>query len=119
MLARAGLGDEPGLPHPLREQALAQTIVDLVRAGVQQVFALEINPRAAETLGQSTRLKQRRRAAREVFEQAVELGLKLWIASRRLVRLLQLLDWMHQRLRHKTPAEFTETSARVGPGAKR
>ena len=90
-----------------------------MRAGVQQVFALEVNPRAAQALGQATRLKQRRRAAGKVFEQAVDLGLKLWISSRRLVSPLQLLDRMHQRFRHETPAEFAETSARVRPGAKR
>ena len=38
------------LPMRLREQDLAERVVDLVRAGVEQVFALEINLRAAELL---------------------------------------------------------------------
>src|SRR5262245_24517506 len=43
LLAGAGLGDNPAFPHSLREQNLAERIVDLVRAGVKEVFALEIN----------------------------------------------------------------------------
>ena len=47
MLPRAGLGDDPLLAHPPRQQPLPQRIVDLVRSGMQQVFALQINLRAA------------------------------------------------------------------------
>ena len=43
MLARAGLGDDALLAHAARQQRLAEAVVDLVRAGVQQVFALEID----------------------------------------------------------------------------
>ena len=34
-----------------RQQRLAEAVVDFVRAGVQQVFALEINLCAAEVCG--------------------------------------------------------------------
>ena len=47
MLARPGLGDDARLAHAAREQDLAQHIVDLVRAGVVQLLALEVNFRAA------------------------------------------------------------------------
>ena len=53
MLAGAGLGDDARLAHALGEQDLAQAIVDLVRAGVIEVFALEIDLRAAQMLGQA------------------------------------------------------------------
>ncbi len=46
MLARARLGDDAPLAHPLRQQSLAQRVVDLVRAGMRQVFALEVDARA-------------------------------------------------------------------------
>jgi hypothetical protein len=36
VLAGAGLGDDALLAHPLGEQHLADGVVDLVRAGVQQ-----------------------------------------------------------------------------------
>ena len=48
VLPRAGLGDDAGLAHALGEQHLAERVVELVRAGVEQVFALEPNLRAAE-----------------------------------------------------------------------
>ena len=41
MLSGAGLSDDAPLPHPLRDQRLAERVVDLVRAGVVEVFALE------------------------------------------------------------------------------
>jgi hypothetical protein len=53
VLAGAGLGDDPGLAHPLGQQDLAHAVVDLVRAGVVQLLALQIDLRAAEVLGQA------------------------------------------------------------------
>ncbi len=41
VLAGAGLGDHALLAHPQREQRLAERVVDLVGAGVVEVFALE------------------------------------------------------------------------------
>ena len=41
VLARAGLGDDPRLAHALGQQALAERVVELVRARVHQVLALE------------------------------------------------------------------------------
>ncbi len=55
MLAGAGLGDDAGLAHALGKQDLADAVVDLVRAGVVQLFALEIDLRAAEMLGSGAR----------------------------------------------------------------
>ena len=52
VLAGAGFGDDAGLAHPLGEQDLTEAIVDLVRAGVVELVALEVDLRAAEMLGQ-------------------------------------------------------------------
>ena len=41
------------LAHPRREQRLADGVVDLVRAGVVQVFALEQDARAADFVAQA------------------------------------------------------------------
>ena len=41
VLAGAGLGDDARLAHALGQQRLADHVVDLVGAGVVQVFALE------------------------------------------------------------------------------
>ena len=51
VLAGAGLGDQPRLAHALGQQRLAEHVVDLVRAGVVEVLALEEQPHA-EPLGQ-------------------------------------------------------------------
>ena len=42
VLAGSGLGDDPLLAEPAGQQRLAEGVVDLVRAGVGQVLALEI-----------------------------------------------------------------------------
>ena len=52
VLSRARLGDDPPLAHPQREQRLPDRVVDLVRAGVVQVFALE-QDRALPTRSES------------------------------------------------------------------
>ena len=44
-------GDETGLAHLLGQQRLAKDIIDLMRAGVVQVFPLEIDLRTAQVLG--------------------------------------------------------------------
>ena len=52
VLARAGFGDDAGLAHAPGEEDLAHRVIELVRAGVVQILALEINFRAAEFLGE-------------------------------------------------------------------
>ena len=60
VLAGAGLGDDPPLAEPPREHRLAERVVQLVRAGVQEVLALEVEALAGgEALGE----RQRRRPA--------------------------------------------------------
>ena len=74
VLARAGLGDDPGLTHPHREQDLPDAIVDLVRAGVVELVALEPDLRAAKHFCQSGRKIERARASDVMFEQVIEFG---------------------------------------------
>ena len=49
----AGLRDHAPLAHEAREQRLAEHVVDLVRAGVREVLALQVDARAAEGLASS------------------------------------------------------------------
>ena len=65
VLARAGFGDDARLAHALGEQDLADGVVDFVRAGVEQVFALEINFCAAEFAREAFGEIERRGAAAE------------------------------------------------------
>ena len=70
VLAGAGFGDHALLAHPQREQRLAERVVDLVGAGVVEVFALEPDLRAAALLAQPLGVIERRRAADVVLQQS-------------------------------------------------
>ncbi len=80
MLAGAGLGDDAGLAHAAGELDLAEAIVDLVRAGMVQLVALEIDLGAAETLGQPLGEIERAGAAGIMGVELVQLGLEARIA---------------------------------------
>jgi len=70
MLAGAGFGDDGACPCA-RHHDLAEHIVDLVRAGVVELLALEIDFGAAEMFGQALGEIERRRPADKSFEIAV------------------------------------------------
>ena len=74
MLAGAGLGDDAGLAHAPGQQDLAHAIVDLVRAGVVEVLALQIDLGAAEMPGQPLGEKERARPADIMLQVIVELA---------------------------------------------
>ena len=113
MLPGAGLGDDPPLAHARGEQRLADRVVDLVRAGVRQVFALQEDPRAAGRRGEPLRLVHRRRAPDVVREQPAQLGLKRRIVARGEVGALELLDRLDQRFGDVASAELAEVAAGV------
>ena len=96
--ARAGLGDDPRLAHALGQQRLAERVVDLVRAGVVEVLALEVDG-VADLVGQPLREVQRRRAADVVVEQRVELGAVARVVAGGEPRRLELDQRGHERLR--------------------
>ena len=70
VLAGAGLGDDAPLAEAPGEQRLPERVVDLVRAGVGEVLALEPDLRAADVLGQPLGEVERRRAAAVVAPSA-------------------------------------------------
>src|SRR5205807_5033966 len=61
VLSRAGFSDNTILAHAPREQRLSDRVIDLMRAGVQKVFALQVNLCATGMCSQALRVKQRRR----------------------------------------------------------
>ena len=105
VLSRAGFRDHALLAHAHREQSLPERIIDFVRAGVQQIFALQINRAAARLFGQSRSKLQRRRAPGKIAQQCIEFGVKSWIGLRRGVGALEFFQRRHQRLRHVAAAE--------------
>ena len=74
VLAGAGLGDHPGLAHPLGQQRLAEHVADLVGAGVVEVLALEQDPGAADVLGEPVGVVEQARHAGVLAQDRVELG---------------------------------------------
>src|SRR5690606_27580192 len=63
VLTCAGLRNRARLTEALREERLAQHVVDLVTTGVVKVFALQKNARPARVLGEPLHLGERRGAS--------------------------------------------------------
>lgn len=112
VLSRAGLRDEPLLPHTLRQQGLADAVVDLVRAGVIQVLPLQVDP-DAQIGGHPLRLIEQRRPPRIVPVQLLQLCQKGRIVFAGLVGLPHPVDLIHQCFRHILPAKDAKSSIHV------
>ena len=119
VLAGAGLGDDARLAHAAGEKDLAEHVVDLVRAGVVELVALEKDLRPAEALGQPLGEVERRGAADVVLPEVVHLGPEGRVGLGFLVLGLERQDQRHQRLGDEAPAEVPEASAFVWAGTKR
>ena len=89
VLARAGLGDDPLLAEAPREHRLAERVVQLVRPGVEEILALEIQALARS---EALRAGERRRPARECATQDVELLGERVIFERLAPACLELVE---------------------------
>ena len=116
VLPRAGLGDDARLAHAPGEQDLADAVVDLVRAGVEEVFALEVDLRAAQFAGEALGKVKRRGPAAELLQVILELALELRVLLRAEILGLQLLQRVHERLRHIPAPVGAEVAERIGDG---
>ena len=114
MLSRARLRDDPVLAHALCEESLAQHVVDLVRARVAEVFALEVDPGAAAVIGQPLREIEWGGAARVGGEELAQAAPEARVLHRLPVRLLQLDERLHQRLGDIASPEPAEVPGGVG-----
>ena len=112
--AGARLGNHARLAHAARKQCLADGVVDLVRAGVVQVFALDVDLRAAAALRQPPSVVDRARPPHIVLELVVKLGLERGIGARALIGIAQLVERVRQRFGDEHAAVGAEMPARVG-----
>ena len=109
----AGFGDHALLAKTRCEQRLADAVVDLVRAGVVAVLALQVDLRAAQHLAPAPRVIDRRRSADEVLELVLELGDERGIMLVACVFLAQLVERADQCLGDEHAAIGTEVAGRV------
>ena len=99
--------------HPARKQRLAQGVIDLVRAGVQKVFAFEINLRAARVCSQPLRVKQWCWSASVIAQQQIEFAPEIIVVSRARELVGQLLERRDQCFRNVAATEFTPVAVFV------
>ncbi len=116
VLAGAGLGDDPLLADLLGQQRLAQHVVDLVRAGVVEVLALEQDARAAGVLGELGHIGQRRGTAGVVAQQAGEFGAEGRVGLGLVERGGQVVDGGDERLGDEPAAVRAEVARGIRNG---
>src|SRR5690606_10410092 len=92
------------------EQRLPEDVVDLVRAGVVEVLALEEDPRAPCVLGEARHLGQRGRAPGVVPVQPRELLDELRVRHRLDPGGVQLIQGGDQCLRDEPTTELAESA---------
>ena len=114
VLTGSGFGNDALLAHALGQQDLPHRVVDFVSAGMEQVFALEINFRTTELRGETFGQIKRRRATDKFGEQLVQLAAEFRILPRRLISLRQFLERRHQRLGDKYTTIGTEVTLGIG-----
>src|SRR6266700_8153442 len=112
MLPRSSFRDDPRLAHFRRQQPLPDGVVDFVRPGVQQIFALQVDSRTAELFREPRSKLQRRRASREILEQVLESYLKLAVRLRSFIGVLELEERHHQRFGNVAAAIRAKASRR-------
>src|SRR6185437_11184690 len=110
MLPGTGFGDDAAFAHAPGQQSLAKTVVDFVRAGMQQIFALEVHARSAQLLRQSPSEKEWSWTSGVIPQKGIELLLKRDIVFRRFVCALQLVKRRHERFGNLAAAVRAEAS---------
>ena len=113
VLSGAGLGDETRLLQAARQERLTDRVVDLVRAGVEQVLALQEDARAAEPAGEVPCGVERRRPTCVLAEPARELASERGLPAVALPGTLELQERGHQGLGDVASSVLAEMAARV------
>ena len=114
MLAGTGFGDHPLFTHALGQQRLANGVVDLVRTGVVEVFALEVDLRAAAGFAEPAGVVNRAGAANVVLEFVLVFGQKIWVVFIAGVFALQFVQRSHQGFGHISAAVAPKVALCVG-----
>jgi hypothetical protein len=118
MLAGPGLGDDPPLAHAAGQQRLANGVVDLVRASMVEILALEQH-RGSDQLREARRRAEEGRATDELLQQEIVLRPEGGILAGRVVQHGEFLQRRHQRLGHVASAVDTEAPVDRALGRQR
>src|SRR5207248_2425795 len=102
------LGDDALLAHAPGEQRLPERVVDLVRARVEQVLALEVDSRAAESLREPAGEVERRGTAGVGSQELIELELKSGVLPGFAIGDFQLFERGHENFGDITAAVDSE-----------
>ena len=119
MLPGPGLGNDAFFTETFRENDLAESIIDLVRAGVEEVFALQVDAGTTEHFRPAFRKVKGSFPSAKFGEEAIELFLKDRISLGAVVFLGQRVEGRDEGLGNESTAEGAEMSARVGKGLRR
>ena len=107
VLPGAGLGHQSGLAHILGQQRLPQGVVDLVSAGMQQVFTLEPQFKA-QFFGKARAEGQGRGPPRIIVQQILQLVLELLRRHDVPHGGFHFQQRRHQQLRNETSPKFAK-----------
>src|SRR5699024_8835502 len=111
------LGDDALLAHAFDVHGLAVHVVDLVRTGVVEVFALEQDACSARVLGEVPGLTEWTGSAGVVAQQFVELGLELRVLAGLVPFGVDLVEGGDEGLGGEAPSEVAVVPEFVGPGS--
>src|SRR6266487_5154340 len=103
--------DNSLLSHSSGEEGLSKCVVDLVCSAVEEVFSLQIDPCTSNILCEVSSEIEWRGASRVGFQQIPEFFLEGWISRVFIVRFFQILQRLHQGLRHVLAAVLAEPAA--------
>lgn len=112
--AGPGLGDEFLLAHVSREQALAHAVVELVRAGVVEVLALQVDLGLAEFFGKPGSVIGGCGPPLEMLADAPKLLDEIMRAGNHLVGLADLRKRSLQLRRHEDTSVISKETGRIG-----
>ena len=110
MLSCARLGNHPGFAHAFGEQRLANGVIDLVCAGVVQVFPLEINLRATKLPGESFREIERRGSTNVISQIPIQFAQEISIGAHPVIQIGEFIEGCGQCLSDKTTTVDAEVT---------
>ncbi|CAB4921308.1 unannotated protein [freshwater metagenome] len=108
VLAGARLGNHALLAHSKGQQRLTKNIVDLVRSGVIEIFALEQHAGTAAQLREPSRVCQRTGSTSNGALQTLQFLGEFRVNKSRLECCIKFVEGRHQGLWHKSAAVISE-----------